>query len=210
MHPDTGLKPYSCPTCIQTFSRQDSLARHLKRHTHTRGTVNDPASTSHGLQTSPTSLPATPERGSYAFQNLANNTDSQLLGHIEQQGQILRSNLNAIENASTSVVSGEASFDPLLQLTWPDSEALLQSLLATDFDALQQSGGMFPSQAAFSNDHQLNSEATSPWIDQENRENDDHSGNQAIRNLTKIITTLVCISSVHAEALLHRDDLCCC
>jgi hypothetical protein len=87
-------------------------------------------------------------------------------------------------------VAGEASFDAIFQLTWPDSEALLQSLLGTDFDALQPPGGMFPSQLIL-NEQQLNTEPTSPWLNQEDRENSDHSGNQAIRNLTKIITTLV-------------------
>jgi hypothetical protein len=130
----------------------------------------------------------TPEHIRYAFPNLANNTNSQLL---EQQVPPIHSNLNLINDASASGVADEASFDPIFQLTWPDSEALLQSLLSTDFDALQPPGGMFPSQSIFSNDQQVNTEPTSPWLNQEDRENIDHSGNQAIRNLTKIITTLV-------------------
>lgn len=162
--------------------------RHLKRHNHTRKPVDDVTGPSRALHTHSTSSTTTPERISHSLPKLANRTDYQFL---QQHVPAIPSNLNLAGHASANAATDEASFDPIFQLTWPDSEALLQSLLGTDFDVLQPPTGLLSSQSVFSNDQQLNVEPKSPWLNEEDRENGDHSGNQAIRNLTRIITTLV-------------------
>jgi hypothetical protein len=82
--------------------------------------------------------------------------------------------------------------DPFFQLTWPDSEDLLQSLLSTDFSTWQPPLETLPSHSIAANGHHASEEQVrSPWLAIDGAGNTAHSGNNAVRDLSRIITSVV-------------------
>ena len=82
--------------------------------------------------------------------------------------------------------------DPFFQLTWPDSEDLLQSLLSTDFGTWQPPLETLPSHSIIANgQHASEVQVRSPWLATDGAGNTGHSGNNAVRDLSRIITSVV-------------------
>lgn len=190
------MKPFSCWKCARSFSRQDSLARHIKRDKHVRasesvaqGQSNVAGATvmTDVLAINPFELPNP---------HFYNNGDSSLIDHqssyVQEQPPLPNGGIDL-------ATPGAVLHDPYFQLTWPDSEDFLQSLLSANFGSWQP-----PLEASVSQAHVQLSQysptqsAQSPWLTAEPSTSGSHGGNHAVRDLSKIITSLVSQSSLRS------------
>jgi uncharacterized C2H2 Zn-finger protein len=195
---DTGLRPFSCPRCNREFSRQDSLARHFRSHSRVQG---------HAEQAIGTVSASRPCRWvSDPSGSCSADLDSQSpLG--EAQIELLEHQAsNAVPPTNEATALTEQAFvdnstDPFLQLTWPDSEDLLHSILSANLGPWPQSWEAVPPQLILATGNQGSGQVQSPWLTSATDGSTDHAGNHAVRNLTQMITSLVS----QCTAIRHLD-----
>ncbi|KAL2844930.1 cytochrome P450 [Aspergillus pseudodeflectus] len=125
---DTGDKPFACNICGRCFSRQDVLNRHLRVHssqTPTQGTVTDvgPQITPHG-QSGPSEWPSMSDRDAPSDQL------------PEDCLPMYQTPIEDVRPLPPDLASG---------LLWPDSEELLQNIMAIDPSIWQQPLALAPS-----------------------------------------------------------------
>lgn len=94
--------------------------------------------------------------------------------------------------SATSVLNEQESTttDQLLQLIWPDSEDLLQSILSAELGPWPLLETL-PSHSILMSGHQTAEQVTSPWLTPSGVEGGYHGGSHAVRNLSQIISNLV-------------------
>ena len=114
---DTGARPFVCRQCKRSFSRQDSLMRHERIHTRkATSTIN---SASPNIE----SHPITPE----SLGSIENATShGQVSSSPRAEAEEWHQDPAAIPDLSAQ--SGELNLD----LIWPDSEDLFQTIMSVD------------------------------------------------------------------------------
>lgn len=156
-------------------------------------------------------------------QNLLENSDtftpfstSQARTPLEVASTPSRSILH-IEPSANHQDPGDITFqegagDLFAQLTWPDSEALLQSILNSNLSSWPQTFETLPSGYLVSDHPQARPEQDSPWL-VSNANHDSSNGTNAIKNISQIISDLTtnltsevestALSTIFLEACLH-------
>lgn len=76
------------------------------------------------------------------------------------------------------------------QLNWPDSENLLQTILSAELENWPASEYLAP-ELPTSENHQYGEEAESPWVQSTTHQGNSHGGNDAVSNLSRLITSVV-------------------
>jgi hypothetical protein len=186
---DTGSKPFSCWKCLRSFSRQDSLARHIKRDAHARTAESDLSGASDALPDHLASATLSANPQNYLFQD---SGDAALPRVLEQQDQHLQDRLTSNNTIDNWMPGGQGADDPFFQLTWPDSEELLQSLLSANYSTWNPPVETLPCQPITANENQSSEgQARSPWLANDGVDNTGQSGSNAVRDLGRIITSLV-------------------
>lgn len=177
MYPlDTGSKPFSCQQCHRQFSRQDSLARHAKLHQQNARTPSqNPAGSglaSRSLLTS--SRPAL---------DVSNSASS-----LSPDGATLTA-LSQTSPADPTLDSAlELPLDADMQLTWPDSEGLLQTILSSDLSSWTMPLDILPF-PQYSPVDGPNAQHPAGFNEPHNPSMD--GGSLAVRHLSQMITSLV-------------------
>jgi hypothetical protein len=183
---DTGSKPFSCQQCHRQFSRQDSLARHAKLHQQNARTSSRNLSAL-GTATSP------PNTMSRSGTDASNGAPSLSAGTSESLHASPReATPTTLSQQSSTNHPLDSALEPLLeadmQLTWPDSEDLLQTILSSDLSSWTMPLDILPfpqySPVAVQNT-QL------PLGLHESHDPSMDGGSQAVRYLSQMITTLV-------------------
>ena len=172
-----GDKPFVCNDCGSQFTRPDSLSRHFKRSGHSGRHLNRP-----NAEQSP------PQSDEWAWN-----------GNRTIRESVLGSDVDFGPSPATLGMLPEEYLtdDPFLQLTWPDSEELLQSILNNHIEPLPENPGSCP-QAPLLTEHSGDVRSgMSLWLPQ----NDDRTSgddNEAVRNVSQIIVNVS--SNVTSEA----------
>jgi len=119
----TKEKPFVCPVCRRSFARQDSLVRHRRVHLTQDHSVVGTAesSTEHEIEETAV-LDAT---ASISMSNGLNTPSSE---HRDDSTATFMPDID--QPMDPSLINDFAAFDH--QLEWPESEHLLQSILASD------------------------------------------------------------------------------
>lgn len=182
----TGAKPFACNACDHRFSRQDSLARHQQRTGHGREGGNRNV---HGAFPPPT----THENADWAEETATSltffdSTDGQSHHQADQ-----------IQEITDSGRMDPTIYDPFLQLTWPDSEDLLQSILNNGIDPSAPYIETLPPQVPPSADSEVSRQAVSPWLPQDNAGRP-REGSEAVRNISQIIADVSTNAASDAES----------
>ena len=158
----TGEKPFPCPSCHREFSRQDSLARHQRRHGHGREVEENGGA------------------------DLAVNS-----AQTEPIGVANTLAVNSItEGSNPNLVPADTTSDEVLQqLTWPDAEGFLQSILSNSLDYWAPNLETLPSQYVYGAlDHRVDN-TPSPWLPH-SAEQQLQDGSDAIHSVSQIIADL--------------------
>ena len=185
---DTGSKPFSCWKCARYFSRPDSLARHMKRDAHTKGSSDTASGATHKISDPGASINAEEKLINYSDQDLDGAIDTRTAEHRSHPSGDTISSHGAVNDSNPREVGN----DPFSQLTWPDSEGFMQFLLSTDSTAWQPPLEVGPSQSFIMNTQQASdAQPVSPWLTADAAAGGVHGGNYAVRDLGNIITTLV-------------------
>ncbi|KAF5569554.1 C2H2 type zinc finger domain-containing protein [Fusarium pseudoanthophilum] len=122
---DTGSKPFACRICGRQFSRPDSVTRHQKPHSQTeqqQRTQQDQDQQQHQPQDG---WPLSPSMSDYtSIQSVMEQNQSITYNPV--------SDMN--EHMFTDPALSNSELD--IHLEWPDSEALLQSIVTFDWGSL--------------------------------------------------------------------------
>lgn len=73
-------------------------------------------------------------------------------------------------------------------LNWPDSENLLQSILSADLDNWP---AFHAPELPILDNHEQDEERESPWVQSVTGRGSSHTGDEAVSNLTRLITSVV-------------------
>lgn len=184
----TGVKPFACSACDHRFSRQDSLARHQQRTGHGRASDGYDASRT-------TSLPSVHQNMEWA-DSVGPATsltffDATVGGADHQADQI--------HEITDSGPMNPNIYDPFLQLTWPDSEDLLQSILNNNIDPSAPYIETLPPQIPPSANSEASRQAVSPWLPQDGAGRP-REGSEAVRNIRQIIADVSTNAASDAES----------
>lgn len=181
------------------------MVRHLKRDFHPRILDNDVAGTSNSMldHSEVATINANPH--SYSFHDFENSAHSEAL---EQRDRLLPQDTLTSDSTIDAWMPGQIVNNQLFQLTWPDSADFLQSLLSADFGTWQPPLETFPSQSILGNSHLASErQSRSPWLATDSTGNTVHSGNDAVRDLSLIITSLVSYLASHSAFQDHEAQL---
>lgn len=205
----TGAKPFSCEKCSQAFSRLDSLNRHKQRRgfcgssheqqsvpeAETRLAVSDDAR-------DPNDLPGEDQSLSIPSPPLDISLSDPPNTHISPRDSSHGAAMSDPENLDNG----------FMNLTWPDSEALLQSILNTNLSSWPQNIEAVPSQFVFKIPDQASIPVASPWLSNDATEGL-VSGANAVRSISQMISNVssnlaseaqfAVLSTVFLEACLH-------
>lgn len=118
----TGVRPFVCKDCKRSFSRQDSLARHQKLHLR-RDSTKYALSPSASSTSSRFAIPALPTP-----ENSIDNQPTAVTPSTSQSGWLDTQSIE--ESAGFMEIAQNSELD--LQLVWPDSEDLFQTLISAD------------------------------------------------------------------------------
>ena len=162
----TGAKPFICDDCGRHFSRSDSLARHVRR--------------SHAEELSQGDELAQGQEGHTDLLSRADDEVSSVDVLAATSPEIDNCHAPADLDRSTDMVN-----NPGFHLNWPDSEALLQSILNTGNNDFTTQLEALPLEAI----PPLATQQSSPWLPQ----NDDllHPNNgEPVRDVSRIIAAV--------------------
>lgn len=116
---DTGSKPFHCKECQRCFSRQDSLARHEKLHTHRRAPRDVPS------PPDSVSKPTIPDN----IRTIHQSDHNSFIFHEATTGEVYRTtDLQSAPASNTMTLSPDLDCD----LIWPDNEDLFQTIMSTE------------------------------------------------------------------------------
>lgn len=205
----TGDKPFICGQCQQKFTRLDSLIRHQRSQNHNDSMVSP------GIEQISTS-DADFSNSTIVVDNTEAIVDTTFEADISQMTEttntadpiVLRTdNLDQDNSLLTDYTTSN-----LMPLTWPDSEAFLQSILNINVSSWPQSYETLPSQYFLQPSNQSLNESQSPWLANNTTESSS-GGTNAVRSVSQIISTLssdlaseaesAALSTMFLEACLH-------
>ncbi|KAG5763035.1 hypothetical protein H9Q72_008870 [Fusarium xylarioides] len=122
---DTGSKPFACRICGRQFSRPDSVTRHQRTHTQTEQQKHRQQDQDQQQHEPQDGWPLSPSMSDYTS-----------IQSVMEQNQAISyepvPDMN--EHMFTDPALSNSELD--MHLEWPDSEALLQSIVAFDWGSL--------------------------------------------------------------------------
>ena len=188
----TGSRPYTCNQCSRGFARQDALLRHQRRYAHG------------GLHPSSASQPLSPVIG--GSEPSSKDGPDHDKHSVRKANTAMDRTSPVAEVTSSSHIgidmptetSPSAQDDHFFQLTWPDSENLLQSILSSEFSTFPPLD-IFPSQPIVRTGAVTEDQAVSPWLTSIQTSAQGHGGNSAVQNLSQIITSASADVTVEAQ-----------
>ena len=188
----TGSRPHTCVQCNRGFARQDALLRHQKRYAH--GGLH-PSSTSQLL--SPVTEGSTPsnKNGPDHYRHSARQINTAIDGIFRAAEATSSSHIGIDMPTETPPFTHD---DHFFQLTWPDSENLLQSILSSEFSAFSPMD-IFPSQPKVRSGAAPEDQAVSPWLASIQTSAQGHGCNSAVQDLSQIITSASADVTVKAQ-----------
>ncbi|KAK0388749.1 hypothetical protein NLU13_4992 [Sarocladium strictum] len=117
----TGAKPFACQTCGRRFNRLDSLGRHQRTHARVHSQSQPQPS-----EASWHSASATTDYESMQYAPLG-------FGHSPYQSAAMDTSVVTIDHRFSDAAASDGFG---MTLEWPDSEALLQSIISSDWNSL--------------------------------------------------------------------------
>ena len=171
----TGVKPFVCTSCDHHFSRQDSLARHQQRSGH--GRSNDDSNVSRAV---------TPPSANDNWQWTDGEEAASSLTFFNSTGGQPHHGTDQVHQSTDPVPMDPDIYDPFLQLTWPDSEDLLQSILNNSIDPTVPNIETLPPQVPPTVGSEASRQVPSPWLPQDDVGRP-REGSEAVRNVSQII-----------------------
>lgn len=165
-HSHTGVKPFVCSACKHSFTRLDSLTRHGQRTGHTALEIE-----SAQVHDQP------PDEEPQWTENEMTITDSFEPGI----------NFDINDTHSSDLLQPQLANDGFFELTWPDSEDLLQSILNTGGAPLVNgTHGVGVTSSAVATDLDNHDSDRSLWSPR-NREEQSHEASTSVQDISQII-----------------------
>lgn len=191
----TGAKPFACDQCNQNFTRLDSLTRHQQRTGHNVGFAPSRLVDNQILgpqRPSANAGRASDEMSATSFHaplpELSDTINADIPGVL---------NTDAFGDVEESQPDNAESAFP--QLTWPESEAFLQSILNVDIPSWPQSFEALPSRYLLQTPNPMAPEVQSPWL-ASNAVESSTTGTNAVQSISQIISIHSSILACEAES----------
>lgn len=180
----TGAKPFSCGQCEQSFTRQDSLNRHQQRQGHYgRATASQPADS---YTANPGPLAST--KPDNVMEEVPSSSLHSPLAEPPDMADAHVPNAMGMDPFSeVEPLQHDYTDNSFMQLTWPDSEAFLQSILNGDIPSWSQGFEALPSRYLFQSPNSTAKDQQSPWLADSAIDNPS-SGTTAVRSISQIIS----------------------